>query len=132
MKKLLLIGIILGLVGCNDEAPSIKTITEQLKNTGVDIRNIQEPTRNPKALLPNSYKEHLTFEVPDVAPNGGQIFVCDKKEYCDAIMSYFKGISVVLVGPYLIQSPNGLVVGQFNSGLTPQVADKLVAVIKSY
>lgn len=132
MKKLFLLSLGLFLVGCKDEPPTASKIIEQFKSLGVNIQNVREEPRDSKALLPNSYSERLVFEIPDVAPNGGQIFVCKKKDYCDAILHYYEALGVVAVGPYLLQSSNGLVVGQFNKGLAPEVAEKMMNVIKKY
>ncbi|MBK5145958.1 hypothetical protein I2494_20015 [Budviciaceae bacterium BWR-B9] len=129
MKKKISLGfILLVLAGCGEKAMTAQDIVAQFKLAGVEIMDVKTPDRNPKSPIPNSYKEHISFSIPEVAPKGGQIFTCDKKEYCDAIYSYFDALKA-FAGPYTYQSKNGLVVIQLNSGLTPETAEKLKAVI---
>lgn len=69
------------------------------------------------------------FEVPSVAPKGGQVFVCSTKQNCDAIYAYFDALKA-LAGPYLYRSPSGAVVAQLNSGLDAATADTFKAAIE--
>lgn len=128
-----LIGVLLAflVVGCNDEPVTAKKIVEQLQATGIAITDIQTPDRTQKSPVPNSYKDHITFVIPSVAPKGGQVFTCDKKQYCDAIYAYFDAFRA-FAGPYIYQSKNGLIVAQFNDALPPETAEKLAAVIMQY
>lgn len=80
--------------------------------------------------IPKSYKDHYAFSIPSVAPSGGQVFICDTKQNCDAIFAYFDALKA-LAGPYLYRSPSGTVVAQLNSGLTPDEAVKYEAAIKA-
>jgi hypothetical protein len=61
------------------------------------------------APVPKSYIAHQAFEIPSVAPKGGQFFVCDTKKNCDAIYAYYDALKA-LAGPYMYQSPSGTVV----------------------
>lgn len=127
MRNVIILALF-ALAGCGDKAVTALDVVKQFQETGVTIVNIETPKHNAKSPLPNSYKEHVTFTIPEVAPMGGQVFSCDKKEYCDAIYAYFDALKG-FAGPYIYQSKNGLIVAQLNSGLTPQVAEKLAAVI---
>ncbi|MGQ0287139.1 hypothetical protein ACT2CV_08045 [Pasteurellaceae bacterium 22721_9_1] len=77
------------------------------------------------------FKERFAFSIPEVAPKGGQAFICGEKMHCDPVYAYFNALKD-LAGPYLYQSPNGKVVIQLNSGLTPETAQKLEQAIKKY
>ena len=79
--------------------------------------------------MPNSASAHYVFEVPSVAPKGGQVFVCSTKQNCDAIYAYFDALKA-LAGPYLYRSPSGAVVAQLNSGLDAATADTFKAAIE--
>lgn len=81
------------------------------------------------APVPRSFQVNRAFEIASVAPKGGQYFICDSKRNCDAIFAYFDALKA-LAGPYLYQSPSGLVVAQLNSGLTPAEAAKYEQAIK--
>ena len=114
-------------------APVIISAQEVINNfntAGLEISDIQPGEREPNSPLPNSYKERLRFSIAEVAPKGGQVFICDTKKNCDAIYAYFDALKA-LAGPYLYQSPSGTVVAQLNSGLTPDTAAKFEEVIES-
>lgn len=134
MTKILYIIIIpLSIMACNalatvDPQPTARDIVNQFRSAGLDIRDVQPGQRQADSPLPNSYKEHLEFTIPEVAPSGGQIFVCDTKENCDALFSYFYDLRS-LAGPYLYQSPGGLVVVQLNSGLSSETGAGFESVV---
>lgn len=107
-----------------------QSVIDQWNAAGLGLSNVQASERDPDSPLPNSYSERLEFEIAEVAPSGGQVFVCDTKQNCDAIYAYFDALKA-LAGPYLYQSPNGRVVAQLNSGLTPETAAKFKQVIDS-
>jgi hypothetical protein len=121
----LLIGILLSLltVACSSKPLTAQDVIDKFNAAGLNVKDIQQEERDPDSPLPNSYKERLSFSIPEVAPNGGQVFVCDTKKNCDALYAYFDALKA-LAGPYLYQSPNGTVVIQLNSGLMPDTAAK--------
>ena len=118
------------LVACGSEPLTAQAVIDKFNQAGLDVRDVQIETRDPDSPLPNSFKERLSFSIPEVAPKGGQIFVCDTKKNCDAIYAYFDALKG-LAGPYLYQSTNGRVVIQLNSGLTPETAAKFENILKS-
>jgi hypothetical protein len=139
MKKstMVVLTIILAslLVACGSGGSSSETVTAQVvidrfNQAGLDVEDVRVGERSPDTPLPNSYQENLVFSIPEVAPKGGQIFVCDTKKNCDAIYAYFDALKA-LAGPYIYQSPSGTVVAQLNSGLTPDTAAKFEKVINS-
>lgn len=133
MHKYIVILACLALVACGGTSapPSAQSVLDAFKAAGLVVNNPQAPARDATSPLPNTYKERMTFEVPGAhAGKGGQVFTCDTKKNCDALYAYFDALKG-LAGPYLYQSPSGLVVAQMNSGLTPDVAAKYEAVIKA-
>lgn len=132
MKKLVLGMAVLALVGCgSSEAEPVTSakLLSALTAGGVEYSNVEYPERNPSGPLPNSYKEHLVLALPSVAPKGGQFFICEKKEYCDALYTYFDALKA-FAGPYIYRSKDGLVVAQLNSGLEPPAAEQVQAVVE--
>lgn len=105
-----------------------QSVIDAFNAAGLGVTNVRTEPRNPNSPLPNSYQERLSFAIPEVAPRGGQVFVCDTKQNCDAIFAYFDALKA-LAGPYLYQSPDGRVVAQLNSGLTPATAAQFRQVI---
>lgn len=135
MRLIALLVIVL-LAACGSPAatppPTVLTgqeVIDKFISAGIMVSDVSLGERAEGTPLPNTYKENLSFTIAEVAPHGGQIFVCTKREYCNALMAYF-GAFKALVGPYLYQSPNGLVVAQLNSGLSVETAEKFEAVIK--
>ncbi|MFL5807286.1 MAG: hypothetical protein ACJ8CR_36850 [Roseiflexaceae bacterium] len=123
--------VLVMLAGCGGAAaPAItgQGVLDQFKAAGLTIENIR-PTDNTGKPVPQGYQENLTFTTPSLGDKGGQVFVCDMKAGCDAIFAYFDGLKG-LAGPYLYQSPSGMVVVQLNSGLQPDEAAKYEAVVK--
>lgn len=97
---------------------------------GLEISDVRIGERAEGSLLPNTYDENLEFTVAEVAPKGGQIFICRAKEYCDALMGHFDTYKN-FGGPYFYQSPGDLVVAQLNKGLSVDTAEKFKAVIEA-
>jgi hypothetical protein len=119
------------LAGCGQSRPVTgDDVLAAMQQAGIQYSNVNRPAPDPFSPLPNSYKERVTFALPGVAPRGGQILVCEKREYCDAIYSYFDAFKA-LAGPYLYRSKNGLVVAQVNSGLEPAAAQRVQRVIEA-
>ena len=117
--------------GCSKPAPpTADGVLASLRSAGVELTDVRRPPRDPSSPLPNSYTERVEFSLPVVAPKGGQVFVCDKPEHCDAIHAYFQVLKA-LAGPYIYRSKSGVVVAQLNSGLEPAAAEKFGAVIQS-
>ena len=109
---------------------TIQDVVDLLYAADLGVSDVQVPPRPTDSPLPNSYRERVEFNIAEVAPKGGQIFVCDTKRHCDALYAYFDML-IALAGPYLYQSPSGTVVAQLNSGLSPDTAARFEAVIMS-
>lgn len=96
---------------------------------GLEVTDVRSVERDPDSPLPNSYQGRLRFTIAEVEPNGGQVLVCDTKRNCDALYAYFDAL-IALAGPYLYQSPDGLVVAQLNSGLSPATAEQFQKIVE--
>ena len=129
MKKLLCLTLVtVAVSACNKEITT-DDLVSTLRNSGVEINDVKDIKADEFAM--KSFKERLAFSIPEVAPKGGQAFICEEKKYCDAIYAYFDGLKS-LAGPYLYQSPNGKVVLQLNAKLTVETAKKLETAIAKY
>ena len=95
---------------------------------GLSLTDIRPGERPADSTVPNSYQEHLVFTVTEVAPNGGQVFVCDTKKNCDALVAYFNAL-IAQIGPYVYQSPTGTVVVQLHSNLRADRAAQFEQVV---
>ncbi|CAM2825159.1 hypothetical protein B0183_01175 [Glaesserella parasuis] len=125
MKKLLALTLsVFALVACGDEKPTRETVVAELKSTGVEINDVRTLERDTKSPLPNSYAVRFAFSTPEIAPKGGQVFICDEKKLCDPLYVYFDALKA-FGGSYYYQSPKGLVVLQLNEKMTPETAKKL-------
>lgn len=108
---------------------SAQSVVDKLLAAGLEISGVNPGERQEGSPLPNSYDEHIEFVVAEVAPKGGQIFVCRSKTNCDALYEYFVMLKG-LAGPYTYQSAGGTVVAQLNSGLTPDTAAKFQEIVE--
>lgn len=130
MKYLTLAIIALCLMACRPTAPLTgQQVIDRFVAAGIEVTDARPGERADGSVLPNVYEENIDFTMVEVAPKGGQIFICKAREYCDSLMAYFDALKAI-AGPYLYQSPNGLVVAQLNSGLTAETAEKFEQVIK--
>lgn len=129
-KILAIVLSVITLSACGGE----KEITQEelittLKSSGVTINDIKDLKND--EFITKGFKYRFSFSIPEVAPQGGQAFICDEKKYCDPIYEYFDSLKA-LAGPYLYQSPTGKIVLQLNSGLELETARKLEKAIQSY
>lgn len=127
--------IALALITACGAAPapglSAQAVVDAANAAGLGLTNVQANQLAEGAPVPRSFQEHLAFTIPEVTPDGGQVFVCDTKQNCDPIYAYYKELEL-LAGPYLYQSPNGRVVVQLNSQLTPETAAKFEQVVEGF
>ncbi|SUA58057.1 OB-fold protein [Oligella urethralis] len=100
-----------------------------LKNSGVEIYDVKDITD--EDFLFTGFKQSIKFSIPEVAPQGGQMFICEEKKLCDPIYDYYDSLKF-LAGPFLYQSPKGLVILQLNSDLKEETAKKLESAIAKY
>lgn len=121
------------LVACGGTPATALTaeqVVERLTAAGLQVADVKPNSVAADGPVPKSFTSQASFSISEVAPSGGQVFVCDTKQNCDAIFAYYDALKA-LAGPYLYQSPSGTVVAQLNSGLTPETAAKYEAAIKA-
>lgn len=104
-------------------------VIKELTSKGIPLADVKEEVREEGIPLPNTYVQHLRFSHKSVSPRGGQIFIFTKPKYAEAVLKYFKALES-LAGPYLYKSKDGLIVGQFSSGLNVAAAEKIEEVFK--
>jgi hypothetical protein len=129
-RTFVLLSLVVICTACGS-APATSTVTAQqvidaFNAQGLNVTDVRPSAANTN--VPNSFQENVEFAIEEVAPKGGQLFICDTKQNCDAIFAYYDALKG-LAGPYLYQSPNGQVVAQLNSGLTPETAAKFQSVV---
>lgn len=134
LLRSLLLGAVCALLLACTPAPAALTsgaVTTAFSAAGIKIENVAPANAPANSPLPKSFKENVTFTVPRLNNKGGQFFVCDTKKNCDAIYAYFDALKA-LAGPYTYQSPNGLLVAQLDSGLTPAEANQFEQVVMGF
>jgi len=107
-----------------------QSVVDMFVAAGFDLTDIHTPEHEAGSPLPHSYDEWLRFTLSEIAPKGGQVFVCRSKQNCDALYAYFDALKG-LGGPYYYQSAGGTVVAQLNSGLTPDTAAKFQEIVEA-
>jgi hypothetical protein len=122
LLRLFLVVLVFVLAACGG-APAAAVTPEQLTAalTTAGATNIVPGQTNPDSPMPKSFTNHQEFIIPALGDKGGQAFICDTKQNCDAIYAYFDALKA-LAGPYLYRSQSGTVIAQLNSGLTPDQA----------
>lgn len=111
--------------GVAGAAPTVDAVKEALNKSDVGIREIVREDATAAGMVPSGYQHHLSFVIEEVAPRGGQVFICDEAEVCNKIKAYFDALSG-LAGPHRYQSKSGRVVVQINSGVSQASADKIM------
>jgi len=132
MHRFIALLLLVALAACSPATPAPVTaqqVVDKLNAAGLGLTDVHPEARPANSPMPGSYTERLVFTLPEVAPRGGQILVCDTKQNCAALYAYFDMLKG-LAGPYLYQLPSGLVVVQLNSGLAPATGAKVETVIK--
>jgi hypothetical protein len=125
----LIVLLTVSLVGCSEGEPKVtgKQVVDAFTQAGIKldaIKDITEETRKSAKPLPKSFKENWSFVDPSLSNGkGGQVFVCDERQLCDAIFAYYDALKG-LAGPYLYRSQDGTVVAQLNNSHTPDGAKR--------
>jgi hypothetical protein len=132
MRNYALAGFLWLLVACGVTAPAItaQQVVDRFGAAGIELTDTKPMQHDPSSPVPNSWQERIQFNDRLLGDHGGQVFICDSKRNCDAIYAYFNALQA-LAGPYLYQSPSGLVVAQINSGFTPEQAKRYEDVVKA-
>ncbi|BFU65364.1 hypothetical protein [Rodentibacter abscessus] len=129
MRKTLILLSGLFLTACGDKPITTEDLVSTMKASGVEINDVKDLKND--SFMMQGFKERFSFSIPEVAPKGGQAFICEKKDECTPVFAYFYALRN-LAGPHLYQSPNGKVVLQLNIDLTEETAKKLEQAISKY
>lgn len=107
-----------------EESPHPKSdlVFVALSKAGIEVKDLKVQKHEEGSPLPNVYVENVSFSLESVAPKGGQIFICTKKKYVEAIAAHYEPHKAL--APYLFRSKDGLVYAQLNSGLSVVEAEK--------
>ena len=81
------------------------------------------------APIPRSFDSHAVFDIPEANGKTGQVFTCENKKNCDALVKYFEALAG-LAGPWLYQSKGGRVVVQLSSQTPAEVAARYAATVQ--
>ncbi|PAU76753.1 hypothetical protein [Halomonas salipaludis] len=133
MKRIWLAVSAAALAGCSAEADSIsqQQVIDALEGTDAGITEITTEDPGNSGMVPDGYQYHLVVVLEEVAPRGGQFFICDERDVCDRVKGYFDSMPE-LVGPHRYQSESGRVVAQLNSEVSQETADQIVAAIEEF
>ena len=99
MKKALVLLSGLLLAACGDKAITSEDLVSTMKASGVEINDVKD-LKNDKFMV-QGFKERFAFSIPEVAPKGGQAFICEKKEQCTPVFAYFDALKNI-AGPLSI------------------------------
>lgn len=119
------------VAGCSASAEPVseEALVDALKGTDVDINEFVTEDASDSGMVPGGYQHHISIVLDEVAPSGGQFFICDERQVCDDVKGYFDALES-LVGPHRYQSESGRVVAQLNSEVSQDTADKIVSAIE--
>lgn len=132
MNKFIPVLALFALSACSDEKVTTDSVVSALRSTGVEINDVKDlPKNTDNSPLPKSYKERFSFSVPDIAPKGGQAFICEDKKMCDPLFAYFDKFKA-FGGPHFYQSPKGVVVLQLNESMPYEKAKKLEKALEQF
>jgi hypothetical protein len=115
----------------NQDIVSQDELVEALQASDIGI--IDVAIEDPKASesLPKGFDHHIVLTLEEVAPKGGQFFICQQKAACQALAVYFEALAF-LAGPHRFSSPSGHVFAQLNSEVSEETAEDIRAVIEVY
>lgn len=130
MKHVILLAAVAALVGCSASGEPVTKdgLVAALKDADLGIIEVTEEDPSKGGMVPGGYQHHLSIVLEEVAPKGGQFFICDETSTCDQVKGYFDSLAN-LAGPHRYQSTSGHVVAQLNSGVSQETADRIVTVL---
>ena len=126
MKWLVLILLLAACGTAQRGAPSALRIAQSFELLGARAAHEQDDA----GTVPRSYAGHAVFAIPESDGHGGQVFTCEDKAKCDAIVQYFTALAG-LAGPWLYQSIGGRVVVQLSSQTPAETAARYAATVQT-
>lgn len=137
LTALVLVALVAVLAACSAVLTSPAATPEALTAQGVvdkfiaagleisDIEQLERPEGMPELY---QFKERWGFTIAEVAPRGGQVYMCEVRPHCDLLMEFFKAFED-LGGKYYYLVPGGLAVVQLNNEVSPETAAKFEAAV---
>lgn len=120
--------LVLLLAACWGPQMTAQTVVDKFSAAGLAIGRVAAIAPQPGDGLPAAYREQVQFEIPEITPRGGKIFVCERKPDCDAISQVVQERASA-TWPYRYQSPDGTVVVLLPKNLSAATAEKFAAVV---
>ncbi|MEQ6887918.1 hypothetical protein ABE957_04420 [Halomonas sp. CS7] len=119
------------LAGCSssDEPVTQEGLVQALQGADLGIVEVIDEDPNDSRMVPGEYQHHVTIVLEEVAPKGGQFFICNDPAECSEIKGYFDGLAS-LAGPHRYASESGRVVSQLNRGVSQETADQVLTVLE--
>ena len=142
MKKFLILLIL--LTNCTEppitEPPKTTSdiIIQRIDEAGIEIYDFEynswlgEPNEKIGDKYDSDwflYSERVHFTIDEVAPKGGQFFICETRTECDEIFAHYDNLKS-LAGPYIFRSKDGKLVAQLNSTLSLETGVKFQSIFK--
>lgn len=131
MKRALSVLTMAALAGCSssDEPVTQEGLVQALQGADLGIVEVIDEDPSDSSMVPGEYQHHVTIVLEEVAPKGGQFFICNDPAECSEVKGYFDGLAS-LAGPHRYASESGHVVAQLNRGVSQETADQVVTVLE--
>ena len=131
MNRVYFLAAAAALVGCSASAEPVTKdgLVSALEEADLGIIEVIEEDPTDSGMVPGGYQHHVSIVLEEVAPKGGQFFICDDPAVCSEVKGYFDALAN-LAGPHRYQSESGRVVAQLNSDVSQETADQVVAVLE--
>lgn len=131
MKCALSVLTMAALAGCSssDEPVTQEGLVQALQDADLGIVEVIDEDPSDSSMVSGEYQHHVTIVLEDVAPKGGQFFICNDPAECSEVKGYFDGLAS-LAGPHRYASESGHVVAQLNRGVSQETADQVVTVLE--
>lgn len=131
MKRALSALTMAALAGCSssDEPVTQEGLVQALQDVDLGIVEVIDEDPSDRSMVPGEYQHHVTIVLEEVAPKGGQFFICNDHAECSEIKGYFDGLAS-LAGPHRYASESGHVVAQLNRGVSQEIADQVLTVLE--
>lgn len=115
----------------NQSVVSQEELVEALQASDIGVTNVSIKDPQASESLPKGFDHHFVLTLEEVAPKGGQFFICQQEADCQSLAVYFEALAF-LAGPHRFISSSGHAFAQMNSDISEETAEKVRAVIEGY
>ena len=130
--SILLTGTLASLaVHANQSVVSQDELIEALQTSDIGVTNISIEDPHASESLPKGFEHHVVLTLDEVAPKGGQFFICYQQADCQALAVYFEALAF-LAGPHRFTAPSGHVFAQLNSEVSDETAEEVRFILEAY